>query len=141
MAYLSHHSAYAIWTGASPSLSAKQRRREQIILHKNPFRRDAEATKAMHFASKYSYVSRRIHPGSDHPCVYLAGLEDIEKRRLIIFTRDKFSCVDCGAKVSWDTGHLAHGGHTKISRCDCLENLKTKCHECHKANDHHGRDF
>jgi hypothetical protein len=112
-------------------------------MHKNPYRRDAEATKAMHFQSRYSYVSTRIHPDSDppHPCVYLAGLEDIGKRRLEVFTRDKFLCVDCSKKVSWDTGQLAHSGRTKISRCWCPEALKTKCHDCHKANDHHGRDF
>jgi hypothetical protein len=110
-------------------------------MHKNPFRKDAEATRLAHFASRYSYISLRTHPSSDppHGCQYLAGLEDIGKRRLEVFTRDKFTCVDCGKKVAWDTGHLAHSGKTKVSRCDCLEALSTKCPTCHGKHDHHGR--
>lgn len=115
-------------------------------MHKNPFRKDVEATKAMHFESRYSYVSLRQHPGSDHACQYLAGLIDIGIRRTQVFMRDEFRCASCGEKVdtnipSWhpDSAHLAHGGHSKVTRCWCLENLSLKHKRCHGANDHHGR--
>lgn len=119
-------------------------------MHKRPFRIDKQATKLAEFDSRYSYVSMRTHPESDppHQCEYLAGLEDIGKRRAEVFERDGWLCCDCGVKV-FDgispthphKAHLAHGGHTKISRCWCMENLKAKCHVCHIKNDHHGRDF
>lgn len=113
-------------------------------MHRNPHRRDAMATKAAGFASRYSYVSHRIHPGTNHQCVYLAGFEDCGSRRAEVFTRDRWKCVDCGCYVqSWGgngrVAHLAHGGHTKVERCWCMENLKTKCEDCHGRNDHHGR--
>lgn len=112
-------------------------------MHKNPFKLDAEATKARHYHSRYSYVSKRIHPDSDppHQCEYLCGLVDVGERRQLVFERDKFACVDCGKPVTWTGGHMAHGGHTKISRCECLENLSTKCKDCHIGNDHSGRSF
>jgi hypothetical protein len=118
-------------------------------MHKRPFRIDKEATGAAGFASRFSYVSRRTHPGSDppHPCVYLAGLEDIGKRRHEVFVRDGFRCVVCNGLVdvnlpAWhpDAAHLAHlGGHTKVSRCWCLEALALKHSRCHGESDHHGR--
>ena len=117
-------------------------------MHRNPHKLDKEATKAAGFHSRYSYVSRRIHEGTNHPCVYLAGLEDCGKRRGEVFDRDRYLCVDCKRVVmtgvpGWlpEAANLAHGGHTKISRCWCMENLKTKCHDCHRDNDHGGRDF
>ncbi len=116
-------------------------------MHRKQFHPDKAATKAAHFASRYSYVSTRIHPGSEppHQCVYLAGFEDIGKCRQEVFNRDKHRCVDCGKSVSlspgfYDSGELAHSGHTKISRCWCMENLKTLCHADH-VKEHHGRDF
>src|SRR5580692_11213475 len=112
-------------------------------MHRNPHKLDKEATKAARFVSKYSYVSRRIHPGSDppHQCQYLAGLDDIGNIRRQIFERDGWQCVECGGYVVWESGHpvsghMAHGGNTKISRCDCPENLKTKCYYCHMIKEH-----
>jgi hypothetical protein len=115
-------------------------------MHRTPHRIDKEATEAAGFHSRYSYISLRVHPRSDppHPCVYLAGLEDIGQRRHEVFVRDRFLCVDCGCVVvefGPDAGELAHGGNTKISRCWCMANLSTKCTPCHRKNDHHGRDF
>lgn len=107
-------------------------------MHKRPFRIDEEATKARNFASKFSYVSKRIHPDSDHQCEYLAGL-DVARRRKQVFERDEYRCWDCGAHVTWGQGHMAHGGNTKVSRCDCMENLKTKCLNCHMIREH-GRE-
>lgn len=109
-------------------------------MHRRAHKLDKEATRAAKFMSRYSYVSMRIHPESDtpHGCVYLAGLNDIGKCRDEVFERDEYKCVDCGSRLDLQ---LAHGGNTKISRCWCPENLKTKCHSCHVKNDHHGRNF
>lgn len=108
-------------------------------MHRTPHKLDKEATKAAGFHSRYSYVSRRIHEGTNHGCVYLAGLEDCGARRADVFERDGYKCVDC--RKTGMPLQLAHDGHTKISRCWCMENLKTKCHDCHRDNDHGGRDF
>jgi hypothetical protein len=110
-------------------------------VHKSPHKLDSLATKARNYHSRYSYVSRRVHPGTDHACEYLCGLVDVGERRQLIFERDKFRCVDCGKEVSWTGGHLAHKGNTKISRCHCMENLRCKCPDCHRQNDHSGRCF
>lgn len=113
-------------------------------MHKRQFRPDKAATKARHFESRYSYVSTRIHPGTENQqCEYLAG-DDCEPRRREVFERDDYKCVDCGAPVPWDgsleiRGHLAHGGNTKISRCWCLQNLSTKDFRCHMIVEH-GRE-
>jgi hypothetical protein len=107
-------------------------------MHRRPHKKDREATKAARFLSRYSYVSQRIHPGTEKQCIYLAG-RDCEFQRVIVLTRDNFICVDCGQKLDWETAHLAHGGHTKVERCWCRENLSTKCGLCHDGNDHHGR--
>lgn len=107
-------------------------------MHKRQFRPDKAATKAAKFHSRYSYISQRLHPNSDppHQCQYLAGLEDIGVVRAEVFERDGYKCVDCGTPITWRTGHLAHGGNTKISRCDCPANLKTKCVTCHMVREH-----
>jgi hypothetical protein len=112
-------------------------------MHKRPFKKDEKATAEKHYHSRYSYVSRRIHPDSDppHGCEYLCGLVDVGERRQLVFERDGYKCVDCGKQISWSGGHLAHKGHTKISRCDCPENLSCKCPPCHQENDHSGRCF
>jgi hypothetical protein len=107
-------------------------------MYTRQFRPDKSATKAAKFKSRYSYISFRIHPNSDPPqqCRYLAGLDDIGAARLEVFERDEYTCVDCGVKVGWNNGHLAHGGNTKISRCLCAANLKTKCKNCHLGREH-----
>lgn len=109
-------------------------------MHKRQFRPDKHATRNRHYLSRYSYVSTRLHPGTNHACEYLAG-QDCETRRLEAFERDGYKCVDCGKRVIWESGypnsgHLAHGGNTKITRCWCLENLKTKCFTDHIIREH-----
>lgn len=109
-------------------------------MHRRQHKPNKEATKAMVYASKYSYVSFRIHPGTDHGCEYLAGFEDIGKRREEVFARDGHVCVHDEQPGTYDDPlEMAHGGNTKISRCDCMENLLTKHHSCHGKHDHHGR--
>lgn len=111
-----------------------------MSLHFNKHKLDKEATKARHFSSGYSYVSFRVHPGTDHGCQYLCGMEDMGKVRTDVFDRDGHKCVDCGTRGEYANPlHLAHKGNTKISRCDCMENLSCKCYRCHSENDHHGR--
>ena len=107
-------------------------------VHIRSHKRDAEATKARKFLCRYSYISLRIHPGSDppHQCQYLAG-DDVGIARQACFERDEYRCVKCGYSVSWETGEMDHGGNTKISRCDCPENHSCKCHVCHTEK--HGR--
>lgn len=104
-------------------------------MHRRPHRIDVKATKAAHFLSKFSYVSLRIHPGTNHQCVYLAG-DDCGVRRRDVFARDSYRCVDCGGNINWEIGQLAHGGSTKVSRCWCFENLRTKCYACHMVKEH-----
>jgi hypothetical protein len=142
------HATSSLQELASFDAAGARRSTEREAMHVRQHKPDKAATRAASFHSRYSYVSSRIHPGSDppHSCVYLAGLEDIGKRRLEVFERDGFRCVDCGRKVNLeapsydpDSAHLAHGGHTKISRCWCMENLSLKCGACHDKNDHHGR--
>ena len=106
-------------------------------MHRNPVRKDIEATKAAGFLSRYSYVSFRVHPRSDHCCVYLAG-DDCEIERRRVFDRDGYRCVDCGVGINIFTGELDHiGGNTKVTRCWCPEALMTRCHDCHVRR--HGR--
>ena len=83
-------------------------------MHRRPTSKDAAATKAAGFSSRYSYISFRIHLGTEHQCEYLAG-KDCDGRRRVIFDRDNFKCVDCGRSVNIFTGHLAHGGNTKVT--------------------------
>jgi hypothetical protein len=107
-------------------------------MHQRPHRIDRAATEARLFYDPRSYISLRVHPsGNGHQCVYLAG-KDKEIRRRCVFDRDGWRCVLCGTHVSWNSGELMHGGHTKVERCDCMENLSTGCRPCHTRE--HGRD-
>lgn len=119
-------------------------------MHRNPHKRDDAATRAAKFLSKYSYVSRRIHPGTEgtpqeHPCIYLAGA-DCGVMRDKVFLRDEHCCVICGKWVPkqgsiWTRGHVDHlGGNTKVSRCWCFEALALKCYEDHLIKKH-GREL
>jgi hypothetical protein len=109
-------------------------------VHRNPHKRDKEATRAAKFLSRYSYVSFRIHPGTTHPCVYLAG-SDCGAVRERIFQRDHFRCQleNCQICVSLATGELDHiEGKRKVIRCWCDENLRTVCKKHHRRK--HNRE-
>jgi 5-methylcytosine-specific restriction endonuclease McrA len=95
--------------------------------HRFQTHKDVEATKRRHFYSRHSYVSTRVHPGVGTQCEYLAE-GDASERRLRVFERDGFKCVDCGSSMDLE---LSHGGHTKVSRCWCFANLWTRCRPCH----------
>lgn len=110
-------------------------------MHLNPVRRDDEATRLRQFSSPDSYVSHRIHPGTTHPCVYLAG-KDAAFVRSVIFEKYGSRCFWCAKWVPFDgpvtvRGHLCHvGGSTKVERCWCVEALRLGCYECHILEEH-----
>ena len=49
------------------------------------------------------------------------------------FTRDGWACVDCGVKVSWVSGHMAHIQSRGAGGSDVIGNVRTKCGDCHHA--------
>ena len=64
--------------------------------------------------------------------IRLKGLALADLRRQC-FTRDGWKCVDCVRPVSWATGHMAHIIGRGRGGSDLLENVRTKCAECHHA--------
>jgi len=110
-------------------------------VHRRQYRRDDAATKAAAFlCPRYSYISRRIHPGSDppHQCQYLAG-DDVGVMRERIFKREEGRCWNCGAYYGLNYGELRHlVGGDKYSRCWCPENLGWGCPKCHRIE--HNRE-
>jgi|SRR5712664_879575 len=109
-------------------------------MHRRPHKKDDAATKAAKFESRYSYISFRLHPGTTHQCVYLAGL-DTEACRMAVYVRANGRCQYCGKRLPLNgdlmwRAHLAHGGNTKVSRCWCPENLTLKCYHCHIVVEH-----
>lgn len=84
------------------------------------------------FGSRYSYYSTRIHPCTDHQCVYLAG-QDCNAARLRALARACGRCEECGRwDIRLEVHHIEH--KTKVSRCWCDENLKALCKFCHRGN-------
>lgn len=101
------------------------------------FKINREATKAAAFLDRRSYVSLRIHPATEHPCIFLKG-KDVEIVRLRIFEREKGRCWNCGAYYGWNYGELRHlEGGNGAERCWCDENLGWGCPKCHHLE--HGR--
>lgn len=109
------------------------------------FKRDPVATLERQFVDRDSYVSFRLHPGTDHPCIYLAG-DDVLQARRRIFDRDKHKCslrlVCKGIEILpfegsiYDRGHLEHlNGGDGADRCWCDENLRLACYGCHVVKD------
>jgi len=52
------------------------------------------------------------------------------------FVMDHWKCVDCGATVSWASGHLAHVLSLGAGGSDTLENTRAKCGDCHLVGEH-----
>lgn len=99
-------------------------------MHRRQTHRDDEATKAAIFRSRYSYVSTRIHPGTEHQCRYLAGV-DCEVAYLDCMDRAKGRCEECGAWRKLEVHHKSH--KTKMERCWCQANLMALCVQCHRG--------
>lgn len=114
-------------------------------MHKTTHRIDKERTEAARksgeFQSRYSYYSQRIHPGTKHQCVYLAGADCSLRRRQVI-CRDDHRCQICMGMVrSWTGGgeidHIDSG--RKALRCWCMENLRFVHKCCHRKR--HNREI
>lgn len=50
------------------------------------------------------------------------------------FERDRWSCVDCGRMVNWDTGHMAHIKSRGAGGSDIIANVQTMCSWCHQKS-------
>jgi len=97
------------------------------------YKRDKQATELRGFLDPRSYVSHRIHPGTEHPCEFLYG-RDVGVARLEVFAREKGRCWSCLTECNWDIGEMHHlKGGLGAQRCECLENLRWSCPHCHRA--------
>jgi len=96
-------------------------------------RRDKAATQMAGFLDKRSYISFRIHPGTQHACIFLKG-KDVEVMRRLVFQREQGHCQVCRAYYGWNYGEMDHivGGRGP-QRCWCAENLRWLCPEHHRA--------
>ena len=93
---------------------------------------DRALTLAMKFQNPKSFIGQRIHPGTNHQCVYLKG-KDVGPARLAIYERDKGLCQTCGRHADWDDGEMHHkAGGLGLQRCSCAENLEWQCGPCHR---------
>jgi 5-methylcytosine-specific restriction endonuclease McrA len=52
------------------------------------------------------------------------------------FILDRWKCVDCGRPVSWASGHLSHLVSRGAGGSDVIENVRTKCGDCHLVGSH-----
>jgi 5-methylcytosine-specific restriction endonuclease McrA len=71
--------------------------------------------------------------------VRLTG-DDLEALRRACFERDHYRCVNCGVGVIfergyWYSGHMAHVRNKRMYG-DTLENVRTKCMNCHLVEEH-----
>lgn len=104
-------------------------------MHKRHTHEDVEATRAARnagrFVSWHSYASTRVHPGTNHPCIYLAGV-DCGTMREEALARAGGRCERCGMwTIRLEVHHIEH--KTKVSRCSCQENLEVLCQNCHRG--------
>jgi 5-methylcytosine-specific restriction endonuclease McrA len=108
-------------------------------------KRDKQLTDSTDFLDPRSFIGKRIHPGTSHPCLYLKG-DDVGVVRRAIYARDGGRCtlkLQCsGAKVLpfdgsvFERWHLEHEtGGLGLQRCWCPENLRGACWACHKIKD------
>ena len=97
------------------------------------FKPDPVATAEAGFTDHRSYVSFRLHPDTNHPCVFLKG-DDATQMRRVIFEREKGICWRCKRFVDWEWGELRHlKGGNGAGRCWCPENLGWGCGPCHRT--------
>jgi hypothetical protein len=75
---------------------------------------------------KRSYVAQKMHPGTDHPCVFLRGT-DRSIRRAQLFKRAKGICAGCGRYRDEEHGDMSHELSRGKGGCDCWENLAWRC--------------
>jgi len=108
------------------------RRRQEAQSDAMTFKRDRVATAHANFLDSRSYVSHRLHPSTEHPCIYLKG-KDVGVARLQVFEREKGICWNCGKYCGWDEGEMHHlVGGLGAKRCWCQANLGWNCRKCHR---------
>ena len=107
-------------------------------------KRDRELTDAMYANGTYkdqkrrSYVANWLHPGTNHRCEYLFGIDRL-RRHNEIRERARGWCQGCerahyvGIEGEW---HHIKGG-LGVQRCDCAENALLVCQTFHR--NHHVR--
>lgn len=106
-------------------------------MHKNKTHEDVAVTKFLWkqgvFRSRHSYVSTRIHPGTEQQCRYLAGI-DCESWRTQIIELSGGYCARCQKqfdKAVLEADHILH--KTKMERCWCIRNGQALCRTCHRG--------
>ena len=62
--------------------------------------------------------------------------KEMEQLRRACFKRDNYTCTQCKQPVSWQSGHMAHIKSHGSGGSDILENVRTKCRECHLIREH-----
>ena len=96
---------------------------------------DRELTKLRHETGDYKHADSVVHIDGKE---YLFG-EDLTRRRMEVWERDRRRCVKCGVYVSFELMDMDHraanfGGR----RFDNLENLQTMCgpfqNGCHRGS-------
>lgn len=108
-------------------------------------KRDRQATELAEFSDPRSFVGKRKHPGTDHPCIYLRG-DDVGVLRQRIYERDAHRCtlkLACDGTrelpydgTIWERWHLEHEqGGLGLDRCWCDENVRGACAACHFVKD------
>jgi 5-methylcytosine-specific restriction endonuclease McrA len=75
------------------------------------------------------------------PSVIRVKGKAMEKLRRECFERDGYRCVVCGAWVIWErdlprSGHMAHVIGRGRGGPDVIDNVLTKCAECHIGIEH-----
>lgn len=77
-------------------------------------------------AKRRSYVSQKLHPGTDHHCCFLRG-KDRSNRRAELFKRVKGICINCKRYRDEEHGDMSHELSRGKGGCDCWENLAWRC--------------
>ena len=106
---------------------------------------DRQLTEAANFEDPRSFIGKRIHPGTQHNCLYVRG-DDVRPVRVAIYARDGGRCtlkLKCdGSRVLpfdgsiYERWHLEHKvGGLGLQRCFCPENVRGACWDCHQAKD------
>lgn len=62
--------------------------------------------------------------------------KEMEALRRECFKRDNYHCVQCGQPVSWQSGHMAHIVSHGARGSDIIDNVRTKCRNCHLNLEH-----
>lgn len=62
--------------------------------------------------------------------------DQLASLRADCFLRDNFLCQECGRKVTWKMGHMAHIVGRGRGGSDEITNVRTLCGICHMVGEH-----